>query len=116
MTRRDQRLLLRRVLQTYTKTVDLEGALLLKGETELAATVASRANALRREVDRLRRAMWSRWSGSAARVDEALRARNARLQATIRDIERDVRTADRVVRAVAIVAEVLTLTRKLGVS
>lgn len=114
MTRREQRALLRRLLQTYTKTVDLEGALRLRGEKAHAARVAERVPALRREVDRLRRDMWHRWRGGAARLDETLRAENARLQAAIRDIERDVRTAERVARAIGIVEEVLSLVRKIG--
>lgn len=116
MTRRAQRQVMRRVLQTYTKTVDLETALRLRGETELATEVGRRADALGREVDRLRREMWRAWSGGAARLEETLRRRNARLQAAIRDVERDVRTADRVAGALEIVTEVIGFLRVVGVA
>lgn len=115
MTREEQRQILRRLLHTYLKTVDLEGALRLRGEKVLATSVAERVPKLQREVDRLRRDMWRRWHGGAARLDETLRAENARLQATIRDIERDVQTTDRVVRALGIVEDILSLVRRVGV-
>ena len=114
MTSREQRAVLRRVLQTYTKTVDLEGALRLSGDVESADRVARKSRELRREVDRLRRDMWRRWRGSATRLEEQLRRRNARLQAEIRAIERDVRTGDHLARALGVVDEVLSLVLGVG--
>jgi hypothetical protein len=59
--------------------------------------------------------MWHEWSGGAARLDATLRERNAELEAAIRDVERDVRTGDRVTQALEIVAGVMALARGVGV-
>jgi len=114
MKRGEQRQLLRRVLQSYTKTVDLEGILRLSGHEAEADEVARQADALRGEVDRLRREMWRRWHGGAARLEDALRDQNTRLQRAIREIERDARRGADVARTLGVVEEILTIARAIG--
>jgi hypothetical protein len=113
MTRAGKRRLLRALGTSYTKGTDLAALLWLQGREEEARSVERKTRELRREIDGLRGELWQRWRGDASRLELRVRDLNRRLQARIRQIERDVSAAHHLVRGLGLLDELIEITRSL---
>ncbi len=113
MTKEQKRSLLRALGTSYGKGTDLAALLWLQGEGEEARSVERRNAELRRTIDRLRRETWKEWRGSAAGLQDQIGRLNRQLQIRIREIEREIRAARGLVKALDLLDEIIELSRAL---
>ncbi len=113
MTKEQKRSLLRALGTSYGKGTDLAALLWLQGKDEEAGSVERRNAELRRTIDRLRRETWKEWRGSAAGLQDQIGRLNRQLQIRIREIEREIRAARGLVKALDLLDELIELSRAL---
>lgn len=115
MKRKDTKAILQQLLRTHSKAVDLEFELLLQGKTAEADDVLNANNDLNHEINRLRKKSWKEWTGSAAAIQAEIVAANNGLQGAIRDIEKKIKVAQRVVKAIGYIDDVAARAAKIAV-
>ncbi len=109
MTKSQKRSVLRGLLTAHAKAVDLEVLLRLGADAQQAEAEAAggRADALAQAIDKLRAQAWREWTGSAKPLEQEIEQRNSALQTAIRSLERKVRSAQGVARALALLDELI---------
>ncbi len=107
MTKSQKRSVLRGLLAAHAKAVDLEVLLRFGDDAQQAEAAAGRADALAQAIEKLRARAWQEWTGSAKPLEQEIERRNSALQAAIRSLERKVRSAQGVARALALLDELI---------
>jgi hypothetical protein len=113
MTKEQKRSLLRALGTSYGKATDLAALLWLQGKEAEARSVERRNAELRRAIDRLRSAIWEEWRGSATALQSRIGGLNRKLQTRIREIERGIRAAQGLVKALEVLDELIQITGAL---
>jgi len=103
-----------RVLAGLSKGVMLAALLAKKGETADHERAVRKNEELARLAARLRRNIHRDWSLGAAKVLGEIRDSSARLQRQVRDIEKSVASAQRVVRALGYVDDLVEIARTVA--
>jgi hypothetical protein len=111
MTMKEKLALLRQLNATRSKTLHLE--LELEAHEEDATAVVVAKAKLDKQIEVLRKALHGEWQGRAAQIQDELSAANGRLQATIRDIEKDMNRAEKIVKAVGQVDDIIAKAKAL---
>lgn len=99
--------LIKQMIQSLGKLVDLEAKLRDNGDTAQADEVDAKYQKLRDAIDDLRGQVATEWTASAAAIEEELKKHNAKVQATIRRIEKNINTANNVVKILGQVDEAI---------
>lgn len=98
---------------TLQKGQKLRMLLRLQGDEAGMREATRRNRALMREIDRLVGAAMAEWAGSAKSRIEELRRANRRLQTSIRSVQKQQRTAGKVIDALQQLDEVIAQARAL---
>lgn len=109
LNQQQQRLLIRNILNTYSKAIDLELLFWTKGQQKEALEIKVKADDLDDTIIKLRNTNWSMWSGSTIVVEQKIKKNNTNLQSAIRDIQNDIKTAQRTVKAVGYIDDVIRI-------
>jgi hypothetical protein len=104
---------LRSLARTKEKAQRLEFTLRIQGMHSEALKVNARTRKLSRQIDQLIREAMRDWLGNARRVEAELKANNARLQRSIRNIRNSVQTASNVVKAIGFIDDAVAIVGKL---
>lgn len=107
-----KRALLTELRRSRHKGEELELELIIKGRDAEAAKVRRSTNRLVRRIDDLLAAMMDDWLGEAAALQDDMRRRNARLQASLRDIRKKLDIAKNVVKATGMLDDAAELAAK----
>ncbi len=102
-----KRTLLRSILKTKSTAIDLEFELIIAGRDDEAAGVGTRIAKLSRQTKQLRGALWDDWSGRATALEVEFKKANADLQRAIRDIRKSIKMAERVVKSLGVLDQVI---------
>ena len=113
LSKPDKQLLIRSLQSTRNKGDQLEIELLIADRNTEARQVRDATNALSRQIRKLISAAKKSWRGQAASLVADMRKRNARLQGAIRDIQRKVRIAENVAKAVRLIDDAVLLAAKI---
>jgi DNA repair exonuclease SbcCD ATPase subunit len=97
--------LLRRLNSARSKALHLE--LELASHEEDATAVTKAKQKLDEQIEALRKQLHDDWRGKAAQVETDLAGAVSKLQAAIRDVEKDVDRAQKVVKAVGFIDEMV---------
>jgi hypothetical protein len=84
---------------TKRKAHKLEISLMFKGNEAEAAKVKKKSRTLSKKIDNLIASSMESWVGSSQAIVSSLKETNKGLQDAIRDIKKDVKTAENVVKA-----------------
>ena len=84
-----------------------------KNQPDTAAQFERRKSRLKNEIDGLLRDLYASWIGDAAQLTTKLTASNKDLNACIADIEKDIKFAENVVKALGYVDDVIKIAADL---
>lgn len=107
LNQEEQRKILRNIITTYSKVLDLEILFWIKGDKPKAIEIQAMGNELDDIIVKLRNTNWSIWEGDAAALEQKIKENNKDLQTAIRDIQNDIQTAQRIVKAIGYIDEVI---------
>ncbi len=113
LNRSQREIAIEKLLITKNKGHRLEIRLRFQGKAAEAKQVKDTNDVLSKEIDRLLVEIMEAWTGNAATIETALRTNNTRLQATIRDIRKKIKVAEKVVKAIGYLDKAIELARKL---
>lgn len=102
-----KRTLLRALLQTKGAAIDLEFELILAEHDADAGAVGTRIETLTTQTRVLRGALWDDWSGRAAELEADFKKAGADLRRAIRDIQHQIKVAERVVKSLGVLDQVI---------
>lgn len=95
------------------KLTNVEARLRFAGDTTQANQVQAKHDELRDAIDRLRAKIAQDWTGDLEPLEDGLRKINAKVQASIRDIQRNINVAGNVVKVLGQVEQVVKLANGL---
>lgn len=96
LTTEEKREALRQANRAFGKLVDLELELQVRGETDRLEQVKQAAEKLKKQIDRLRKAVAQDWTARAGAVTDQLGDANAKIQRSIREIRNQAAIPSRV--------------------
>lgn len=108
-----KREIIQRLLVTKQKAHSAEILLRFQGMGEEADRVAARAGELSDRIDDLLGQVMKRWTGQSGQIVDAIRRMNASLQASVREIEKGVKTVQNAVKAVGYVDDAIEMAVKI---
>lgn len=103
-----------RVVAALSKGVKLAALLDRDGTPAEQAAVRRKNEALAREAARIRRAIHQDWRGGAAAILDGIGTASSRLQEQIRAIETTRKTAERAVRALGYVDDLIAIAARVA--
>jgi hypothetical protein len=101
------------MLAGLSKGVKLAAVLAQHGDDESRQLIEAKNEQLAKQAASLRKGIQLKWNGRATELREQIRSHNTRLQDQIRDIEKQIKTAERVVKALGYIDDLIALARKL---
>ena len=111
MTLQDKVKIYNKLLASLSKGVKLAALLEEKGETGRLNDVEQRNDRLAEEAAKLRRGIARTWQGETEKILDDIGDNNERLQDRIRDIERNLAIAERVVKALGYLDDLIEIAR-----
>jgi predicted nucleic acid-binding Zn-ribbon protein len=91
----------------------LNTIILLEAKNEDASNLEQKKTSLGNEIHKLRKDLHKSWQGRAVSVQKSLSAINTEVQRAIRDIEKDVNTAGKIVKIIGKVDDIVDEIKKL---
>ncbi len=113
MERADTKAVLRELGRTYLEAIDLEFELRL-AKDKTVDQARDRATALYHAISELRVLAWRNWRGQAKDLLDDIHATNTRLRRAIRAVERDMKRADNIVKALGYLDNVIARATAIG--
>ena len=113
MNLRDKVDLYNLLLSALSKGVKLAAILSEQGKQDDRARVEKKNNTLAGRAADLRRGIQREWNGRAAAIADEIRSHNRRLQDQIREIERELQNAERIVKALGYLDDVIAIAGRL---
>ena len=104
---------LRSLARTKEKAQRLEFTLRLQGQEDQAGEVDSQTHELAKQIDQLIKEAMTEWLGNAAKIEAELRANNDKLQRSIRNIQRNVQTANNIAKAISYIDDAVSIAGRL---
>ena len=98
-----QRAIIQQFQVTYGKALDLRVSLWMKGRDQEAEQVQAKNKELERKIDQLVGKLLDDWAAEAETLVDEGRSRNRKLQARLRDIERDIEIGEKVSQAIGFI-------------
>jgi len=105
MNKQDKKRIVAELIETRGKLQRAQLELALDGEDTSA--LEARQAELDATIDEIRRALHRDWRGRASAVEAELNKANRRVQRRVRDIEKNVRRAERIVSLLGDVEEII---------
>lgn len=102
-----------KLLAGLSKGVKLAALLARQGKTQDRKQVERRNDQLAEQAAKLRRAIHEEWRGQAEKTVEEIRELNGKLQSRIRSIEDTIATADKVVKALGHLDDLIGIAKKV---
>lgn len=109
LNQEQQRIIIRNILNTYSKAIDLELLFWINGQSAEALKIKVKADKLDDTIIKLRDTNWSVWSGNATTIEQKIKKNNTNLQSAIRDIQNDIKIAERTVKAIGYIDDVISI-------
>lgn len=101
------------LMVTLAKTNRLEIVLRFQGEGKEATKVQARGKELSKQIDKLLAKIMLDWLGQAAALETSIKATNTKLQGAIRDIKKKIQVAQRVIKAIGHIDDVIDFGKRL---
>lgn len=111
----DRQRILYVLARAYAEAVDLESRLWLGGDKKLANSAELKTDALYEVLAQLRADLWGAWTDDATEATADLKNAGERVEAAVDAVKDDIKNADRVVRALGYLDEVIQLAAKFMV-
>ena len=92
--------LIARMISSLGELTNVEARLRLAGDTALANGIGEKHDELREVIDTLRAEVADEWTADAAEIGEEISKANAKVQASIRDIQKRINVAENVVKII----------------
>lgn len=105
MNREDKKRVINELIHTRGKLQRVRLELAMDGED--TGELEAKLEKLDSTIEEVRRALHERWQGRAAEVQKGLKLANRRVQSRVRDIEKQVRRAERLVALLGDVEEIV---------
>ena len=86
------------MITSLGKLTNVEARLRFAGDAAQADQVKEKHDELREAIDTLRGKVADQWTADAAQIEEEIRKRNAKVQASIRNIQKKINIAENVVK------------------
>ena len=107
--------ILDKLTESHRKGQKLAVRLVIGKKNAEAAAVKAANRKLQKQIDRLLTKLMKDWTGSAPSVIAKIGGINAKLQGVIRDIKKKIEVAQKVVRAIGLIDDAVSLAKDLAV-
>ena len=105
--------ILDRLVITRRKAQDLQARFTLKNKPDEAKKLKRKCSALTKEIDNLLSQLIQGWLGTADTVTQDIKTKNAVLQTSIRDLKNDLENAEKFVKVIGLIDDVIGIARGL---
>ena len=112
----DRQKIVYEVAKAYAEAVDLESRLWLEGDKAYANSAELKANALYGELSKLKANLWGDWTSDAAAATKAIDDAADAVDTSINEVKGDIKNAQKVVRALGYLDQLIALAAKFAVA
>lgn len=105
--------LITRMITSLGKLSNIEARLRWSGDTTSADQIKVKHDELRDQIDILRGRVADQWTKGTAQIEEGIRKANTRVQTSIRDIQRNIKVAENVVKVIGQVNDAIVAVKGL---